>query len=121
MPDYLGSSCATTTSSSSTCMPSNLYTLSSPTIYFTASDDTKEYIEKTDKHIDELEEDIDFLNEKRKELESEISLNKCQIDGLKKDIDELKKAKDYLMTIIGDLENKLDFYIAKYENMEHMG
>ena len=117
MPDYyLDPLSATATTSSSSATASNLYAaISSPVVYMT-NNDMKEYIEKTDKHIDELEEDIDFLNKKREELECEVYLNKSQLDELKKDRDYLMTKISDLETKIGNLEDKLDFYITKYVN-----
>lgn len=115
MPTFYTNTVNTSTSTSTTSNP--LYAaVSAPVISFSyASDETKEQVEKAEKHMDDLELDIDFLNNKRHEQEEfieQLNARLVEAEALIKSLDDsvehLKGYTNWLETRITHLEEQND-------------
>lgn len=107
MPTFYTTTATTSTSTSTISNP--LYAaVSAPTLTFSyASDETKEQMEKAEKHMDDLELDIDFLNDKRHEQEELIEELNARLVEAEALIKSLDNAVENLKNYTNWLENRI--------------
>lgn len=79
---------------------------------------TKEYIDKLEKHIDELEVDIEFFNEERQKQDVKIEVLNDQIIGLVCENTRLTNEIKSLTADIASMHGMLNYYMERIDTLE---
>ena len=82
-----------------------------------ASEEIKEYTNKTDAHIDHLEEDIEFLNEERKYLIEELKKKDDDLRAAHTRITDTEARITQLESSRDALANEVDWMMAQLQKL----